>query len=124
MSAVAIEKDAIALFGDELELRDKFATSAMESFIATPPTSSTVREAMIRDPLGMVSRMSFDVATAMIIERRRRTFYTCAHCGSAACKEAAERCEICARIKCTRCDRPLGELHHICVRDDVKVAAL
>ncbi len=109
-----VQKDAIALYNDELELRDEFAGRAMQALITA---KAGLPEQGFEDPHRFIAVASFDVAKAMILERRRRTPYTCTNCGRAAMKEGSERCPECAKIACVRCTKPIGEFHHICIRE-------
>jgi len=110
-------KDAMALFGDEFEVRDRFATAAMRAMLTAPATVDLVRSAPNKDPHRSIAATAFDLAETMISERRRRTIYTCTTCGKVALKPGNERCPECAKHMCVRCRKPVGELHHICIRE-------
>ena len=100
-------KEAMILFGDdEIEARDKYAAAALPVVLARHPD----------DGLGVIAEESFDIAEAMIVERRRRTTYTCL-CGKVALTIGSERCPACAAKVCVRCKKPFGELHHVCISE-------
>jgi hypothetical protein len=121
-------KEAMVLFGDEVEVRDQYVGVIAQGFVIKNAIPHRVVGigTMVEEYNEAVTRVagdSFDLAEALIRERRRRTTYTCASCGKAALKPGDERCPECATHMCVRCRKPAGETHHLCIAE-VKGASL